>query len=391
MKAARFLLRVLRLLPVLPLLLAGLQATAGTLIVGPDGTPLSLALAVAQARDGDTIEILSGDYRDQPVLIEQRRLTLRGVGQRPVMHGSARAGSQRALWTVRGGEVLVQNIEFRGARAQDASAAGLRLEGGLLTVRDCIFHDNEHGILATNDDQARLRIENTHFGLAPRVVGGLPHLLNVGRIARLDVTGSRFQQGFEGHMIKSRARESFIGYNFLHDGSSGGSSYEIDLPLGGVATVIGNVIGQSPRSQNRVLVAYGSEGSAWERNALHLAHNTLINGMLTPAWFLRVWRDRLPGNTEVLAVNNLLVGPGLFWLGASGHFDGNRPATAGMLADAETYAFELPSDSFWRGSGIDPRQVRGVDLSPKAEFNWPMGNRPLGPDRSSWSPGAFQK
>ncbi len=373
------------------LALAGLAAQAETLIAGPDGVPLSLARAVAMARDGDTIEVLSGDYRDQPLLIEQRKLVLRGVGKRPVMHGGSQPLAQRALWTVRGGEVLVQNIEFRGARAQDGSGAGLRQEGGVLSVRDCSFFDNEHGILAINDDKARLSIENTQFGLAPRVEGGLPHLLNVGRIARLDVTGSRFQQGFEGHMIKSRARESFIGYSFLHDGSTGGSSYEIDLPAGGLATVIGNVIGQSPRTQNRVLVAYGSEGSAWDRNALYLAHNTLINGMRTPAWFLRVWSDKLPAGTDVLAVNNLLVGPGLFWLGAAGLFDGNRPATAGMLADAETYAFELPADSIWRGSGIDPRAVRGVDLSPKAEFSWPMGSRPLSPDRRSWSPGAFQK
>ncbi len=370
---------------------ASVAALAETLLVGPDGSPLSLARALATARDGDTIELLSGDYRNQPVVIDNRRLTLRGLGKRPVVHGSAEPGPQRALWTVRGGDVLVQNIEFRGARAEDASGAGLRQEGGVLTVRDCSFFDNEHGILALNDAEARLRIESTHFGLAPRVEGGLPHLLNVGRIARLDVTGSRFQQGFEGHMIKSRARESFIGYNFLHDGTTGGSSYEIDLPVGGVATVIGNVIGQSPRTQNRVLVAYGSEGSVWERNALYLAHNTLINGMRTPAWFLRVFRDQLPAATEVIAVNNLLVGPGLFWLGAAGYFDGNRPAIPSMLADAETYAFELPPDSIWRGSGIDPRNVRGVDLSPKAEFSWPMGSRPLSPDRGSWSPGAFQK
>jgi hypothetical protein len=39
--------------------------------------------------------------------------------------------------------------------------------------------------------------------MAPKVVGGLYHLLNVGRIAKLSITGSRFQQGFEGHLIKT--------------------------------------------------------------------------------------------------------------------------------------------------------------------------------------------
>lgn len=374
------------------LLAAGWAVAAQVLMVGAEGTPLSLQQALDRAQDGDTIELLPGDYRDAPLLLVNRRLTLRGVGKRPVVHGGSKVGSSKALWTVRGGQVLVENIEFRGARAQDASGAAIRHEGGQLTVRNCALYDNEHGILATHDEAAELTIVDTQFGLAPRVEGGLPHLLNVGRIARLSVQGSRFQAGFEGHMIKSRAAISFIGYNLLHDGNTGASSYEIDLPIGGVATIIGNIIAQSPRSQNPVLIAYGSEGGgAWPSNALYVAHNTLINNGWRPAWFLRTWRDRLPEGNEVIVVNNLVVGPGLFWLGASGYFAGNRPATSGMLADAATYAFELPPDAMWRGSGIDPRQVRGVDLSPKAEFDWPMGSKDLAPGRTLWSPGAFQK
>jgi len=382
----------------LALLVAVVAATGVTtasaaerLVVGPAGVPLTLQQALDKARDGDVIDILPGEYRGPPVVLEQRRLTLRGVGTRPVFNAERKLGSARAIWTVKGGEVVIQNIEFRGARAQDAGGAGVRQDGGVLLLRDCVFYDNEHGVLALNNDAATLTIENTQFGLAPRTVGGLPHLLNVGRIGKLSITGSRFQQGFEGHMIKSRARESFIGYNFIHDGNTGGGSYEIDLPVGGVATVIGNLIGQSPRGQNRVMLAYGAEGRAWERNVLYVAHNTFVNNMLTPAWFMRVWRDKLPEGTEVVAINNLLVGSGVFWLGASGQFQGNRPATQGMLMDTATHAFELPPGSVWRGSGVDPRQVSGQDLSPKAEFNWPMGAKPLSGERSSWSPGAFQK
>ena len=385
-----FLLSLRRLL--LALAVSALPVQAETFIVSAEGSPLLLQQALASAKDGDVIELLPGDYRGQHLLLTNRKLTLRGVGKRPVIHGDGKVSRYPALWTVRGGDISVENIEFRGARAQDASGAGIRHEGGRLTVRNSVFFDNEHGILSINDEAAELIIENTQFGMAPRVVGGLPHMLNVGRIGKLSVQGSRFQQGFEGHMIKSRARESFIGYNLLHDGSTGESSYEIDLPIGGVATVIGNIIGQSPRSQNRVLVAFGAEGnSPWPRNALYLAHNTLINNSYIPAWFLRVWRDRLPAGNEVVSVNNLIVGPGLFWLGASGVFDGNRPVTLGMLADAATHAFELPADSYWRGSGVDPRNVGGVDLSPKAEFGWPMDRKPIPTERSGWSPGAFQK
>lgn len=383
---------VLRLLLVLAWLGATAAQAAETLVAGPEGVPLSLAAAVSQARDGDTIEMLPGEYREAHVVLENRRLTIRGIGKRPLISGGGKpSGMHKALLLVRGGEVTLENLEFRGVRAADGEGAAVRLEGGRLQVRRCEFYDNEYAIHATNDDQAELDIQDSVLGRAPKVVGALYHLLNVGRIARLSVSGSRFQQGFEGHMIKSRARENLISYNFIHDGRRGGASYEIELPAGGLATVIGNVIGQGADSQNRVLLAYGTDGRPWDRNVLLVAHNTFINYKWTPAWFLRVFSDSLPEDTEVVAVNNLLVGPGVFWLGAQGHFDGNRMATLGMLRDADTYAFELTPDSIWRGTGIDPRQLGGRDLSPKAEFEWPVGTRALAADRAGWSPGAFQK
>jgi hypothetical protein len=371
---------------------AAFAQTAQTLVVSPEGSPLSLREALERAADGDTIEMLPGEYREAYAVLENRRLTIRGVGERPRISGAGQpAGNHKALWLVRGGDVTLENLQFRSMRASDGEGAAVRLDGGRLQVRRCEFFDNEYAIHATHEGKAELEIRDSVLGMAPKVVGGLHHLLNVGRIAKLTVSGSRFQQGFEGHMIKSRARENLIVYNFIHDGQRGGASYEIELPAGGLATVIGNIIGQGSESQNRVMLAYGTDGQPWDRNVLLVAHNTFISYKWTPAWFMRVFGDGLPADTEVVAVNNLLVGPGIFWLGAPGHFEGNRPATLGMLRDAETYAFELPPDSVWRGSGIDPRSVGGRDLSPKAEFAWPLGTSALPPGRTVWSPGAHQK
>ena len=370
----------------------GALAQGQTLVVSPEGSPLSLGEALERAADGDTIEMLPGEYREAYAVLENRRLTIRGVGERPRITGPLQpTGKHKALWLVRGGEVTLENLQFRGMRASDGEGAAGRTEGGRLLVRRCEFFENEYAIHATNAQGAELSIQDSVLGMAPKDVGGLHHLLNVGRIARLTVSGSRFQQGFEGHLIKSRARENFIGYNFIHDGLRGGASYEIELPAGGLSTIIGNVIAQGSDSQNRVVLAYGTDGRFWDRNVLLVSHNTFINYKWTPAWFLRVFDDGLPADAEVVAVNNLLVGPGLFGLAAPGRFEGNRPATLGMLRDAETYAFELAPDSVWRGSGIDPRQVGGHDLAPKAEFEWPLGTRALPAGRTSWTPGAFQR
>jgi hypothetical protein len=375
----------------LALLTPDAATAAGTFMVGPAGTPMAIEEAVRLAKDGDTIELLSGDYRDT-LVIENRQLTLRGVGGKtPVVNGDGKVREAHALWTVRGGAVTLENIEFRGARSADGGGAGVRQEGGRLTITRCGFYDNEHGLMATNLESAELRITSSVFGSAPKVVGGRYHLLNVGRIGKLEITATRFQQGFEGHLIKSRAKENLITYNFIHDGVRGGASYEIELANGGVATVIGNVIAQGADSQNPVLVAYGTEGRAWDRNELYVAHNTFLNYGWTPAWFLRVFTDRLPDKVPVYAVNNLLVGPGLFWPAVTGLLEGNRYATRGMLRDIWTYGFELPPDSMWRGSGVDPRSVNGHNLAPVGEFEWPASVRELAPGRTQWSPGAYQR
>ena len=109
-----------------------------------------------------------------------------------------------------------------------------------------------------------------------------------------------------------------------------------------------------------------------------------------PAWFLRVWTDRLPPGTPVRAVNNLTVGIGVFERDARGDFIGNHPATRPMLVDAEALDFALKPNSPLRGLGVDPRNAFDADLSPKAEFTLPVGIRPLS-ELQRWTPGAFQR
>lgn len=362
-------------------------------LVGPEGAALSLEQALAQAADGDIIEMMPGEYTTR-LVIENRRLTFRGLrgAELATIKGDSRPMADKALWTVRGGRVLIEDLVFRGARGADGSGAGLRQEGGELVLRRCRFFDNEHALVAANDEQATITVEAGVFGMAPRVEGGLHHLVSIGRIGRFEVSGTRFQQGFEGHLLKTRARVNHIAYNFIHDGLGGGASLELDIAGGGLATVIGNIIGQGSRTQNPVVLAYGSEGPIWPENRLLLAHNTFVNHDWMPAWFLRVFRDRLPQGVELVAVNNLLAGGGVFEWGNEGLFEGNQHILRRSLADVQTHSFELPPASSLRGTGVDPRRIGGHDLAPKAEFDWRQGSVPLAePNPARWSPGALQK
>jgi hypothetical protein len=370
-------------------LLGSAKVHAETWLVGPKAPALTLREALAQAKDGDTIALLEGEYNAMVGVVTQRQLTIRGIGKRPLLRAGGQIAEGKAMLVVRDGDVTVENLEFRGARAPDGNGAGIRFEKGKLRVVGCAFYDNENGILTGNVSDAELEIIDSMFGEAPRVNGSLPHLLYAGRIGKLSVSGSRFHEGFEGHLIKSRARVSRITYNMIFDGPGGAASYQIDLPNAGVAHIIGNVIGQNADAQNRTVVAYGSEGKAWPESALYMAHNTLLSPSLMPAVYLRIFDDRLPATTPVFAINNLTAGVGVFGLFNKGVFEGNEHTLGRWLRGPTVLDFALPNGSRLRNKGVDPTRVGGQDLSPKAEFMMPIGTRPIQPP-AAWSAGAFQ-
>lgn len=363
---------------------------AETLIVGPAAPSMSLHEALAAARDGDTVALLPGQYTTHSGVVSQKKLTLRSVSERAVLIAPARVAERKAILVVRGEDITIENLEFRGARADDANGAGIRHETGKLTVRNSLFLDNENGILTGNDANAELVIEDSEFGLAPRVEGGLHHLLYVGRIGRFSIRGSRFYSGHEGHLIKTRARESRISYNLIYDGDEGQASYEIDVPNGGMAWIIGNVIGQSPKGQNPVMVAYGSEQSAWPKNGLYVSHNTFVGNPWPPSWNLRVFQDKVPANTEIKVINNISLGLGLLSPGTEGEFRGNEWGfRRRALQSIYTLDFGLTEASGWRDGARPAGTGGGESLEPSAEFKLPRGTRPIKPP-ATWSPGAMQ-
>jgi hypothetical protein len=364
-------------------------AAAAIVRVGPSETITRIADAARLAQDGDTVLILPGEYRGDVAVWRQKQLTIRGAGERPVLIADGASAEGKAIWVIRDGDFVIENIEFRGARVTDGNGAGIRFERGRLEVRACAFVDNQNGLLTGNHPAAELVVRDSLFAEAPRPGHVLPHLLYVGRIARFELTGSRFHNGYEGHLVKSRARVSDIRYNLLYDGPHGGASYELEFPNGGVARVVGNVIGQGADTKNPVVVAYGAEGPAWPENALHLSHNTLTSERSLGAWFLRVWSGGFANGIDVRAVNNLTAGLGVFTLGARGAFHGNYPALQGVLSAPDVLDFTLAEDSILRNRGVDPVQFGDARIVPAAEFSLPIGTRPL-PHPAHWTPGAFQ-
>lgn len=363
-------------------------AAAATMVVGPGERIATIGEAARLARDGEVIEIRPGTYRGQPAVWTQDRLVIRGSGERPVMLGDGQHAEGKGIWVVRGGEVRIENIEFRGARVPQFNGAGIRFERGHLSVRGCRFVDNEMGILTANFPEQTLEVIDSEFGEVPHHPGDLHHLLYVGAIGKFMLRGSRFSGGHLGHLVKSRARESHVLYNMLVDGQDGRASYELEFPNGGLVFVLGNAIGQSASTDNPTMIAYGAEGPRWPDNALYLAHNTLVNDR-SAGDFLRVWKEKFPRGIDIWQINNLLVGPGNFFPPTLGRVEGNYDARRSDLIAIGDTPLRLTNQSFLRGSVRPPASVRGVDLLPTAEFSYPVGSRPLHPS-SRLSPGAFQ-
>jgi Ca2+-binding RTX toxin-like protein len=204
------------------------------------------------------------------------KITLEGVGGMVRMQATGAIPNDKGILVV-DTDATIDHFEFSGAAGASGNAAGIRYQGGALTVTNSYFHDNQNGLLANPSASGTITIRDSEF--AHNGSGdGYTHNLYVGDIAKLSVQDSYFHDAVVGHQIKSRAEVTEISNTRIFD-NSGSSSYSIDLPNGGRATLTGNVIEQGPNGGNPNIVAFGEEGGLHAGSALTLSGNTVINDM----------------------------------------------------------------------------------------------------------------
>lgn len=331
------------------------------------------------------IEVQAGQYTSDVATWTQDDLTLRAVGGRVRLLAQGHSEQGKGIFVCQGRRMVIEGFDFVGARVPDRNGAGVRLERGSLTLRDCRFEDNENGLLSANDASIELDIENCDFG--PIVAGtGRTHNCYVGAIGRLSVTGSYFHQGASGHLMKTRAAVNHIFYNRFSDEIGGRASFELEFPNGGLALVVGNLIQQSATTENPHLIAYGNEGLNGPRHELQLIHNTLVDRRPSRGIYLRT----APGTQQVRLVNNLLAGNPKFQPDAGWEAYNNFMVDwdSFMLAIREDY--RLSPQSALRGRAVDSgASSTGVKLRPTRQYRHPCGTEALAAGLAL-SPGAFQ-
>ena len=251
-------------------------ATPRSLTVGPSGTYHTIQDAVNAAANGDTILISAGTYTDQSITIA-KNISLVGVNGRPLLTQSKTIANGKAFLVTQG-NITISNLEFANASVPDHNGAGIRFEGGTLVVQSSVFRDNQEGILGGAYPNGEVTITGSTF-LRNGYGDGYSHGIYIGAIRKLTVSNSTFQETKVGHHIKSRASESNILNNVITDDTAGTASYDIDLPNGGNATIMGNTITKGPAAQNTTFISYGEEGSAPTSAVCTITSNYLTSMM----------------------------------------------------------------------------------------------------------------
>jgi hypothetical protein len=271
---------------VLLLLLASPAAAERVLRVGPGEAFAVPSQAAAVARAGDRVLIAPGSYRDCA--------TWRAAGLHIVADGGAVEISgpvcgDKALFVVAAPGITIEGLTFRGAVATPGNGAGIRAEGGDLTVRRSRFEGNQNGILtAGHMPAATLAIEDSVFIGNGFLREDCAHGLYAGDLALVAIRRSRFEATRACHHVKSRARRTEIIDTLIADAEPGQASYLVDLPNGGDLLLRGGELRKGPRSGNpRAAVVVGAEGVTQPTASLLVEGTRFVNLMPRPTTFLR--------------------------------------------------------------------------------------------------------
>ncbi len=340
--------------------------------VGPSHAYTMPSQVSMLVQNGDTVDIDAGNYPSDVCRWQANNLLLRGVGGLAQLESNGLSWGDKAIWVIQGNDNRVEWIEFSECTSTSHNGAGIRYEGLNLTVSHCYFHNNEDGILGGAFHPCKVVIEFSEF--AYNGYGdGFSHNLYIGNIDTLIFRYNYSHHTYVGHELKSRAYVNYILYNRLSNEATGTASREIDLPNGGLAIIMGNIIQQGVNGQNSNLVGYGLEGLTNPApHNLYLVNNTLVNEK--PAGnFVNVQA----GTNIYKSYNNIFAGAGSFLSGTPTTLDtaGNKmyPAIASAgFANSVAYDYHLLAFS----SAIDAGTTAGAassgfSLTPVSEYLHP--------------------
>jgi len=325
--------------------------------------------AAKVASDGTVVLIDAGEYPGGVAHWPQDNITIIGVGGRPHIKAAGMAIENRDIWLFEGNNVVVENMEFSGARSSKSqNGAGIRHVGANLIVRHSFFHDSDNGILTWKAPNGQITIEFSEF--ARNGYGdGQSHNVYIGRTGRLTFRYNYSHAAKDGHLLKSRARRNDISYNRL-TGEEGNVSYVIDLPDGGIAYIVGNEIEKAVESRNPYVISFGQEGLTSDVNRLFVVNNSIYNR------YDKTILVRNTSETPTIIANNLIGGAPVGLVTGEYKAAGNQAFPSHGMVDPRELNFALGDIASAIDSGVELEDVSaGLPVIPVAEYVHPVSMR----------------
>ncbi len=344
--------------------------------VGAGRTYAKPSAVMLLVNDGDTVNIDAGTYTADVAKWTKDDLVFRGVGGLAHLKADLTSSGRKAIWVMEGNNAIIQFVEFSGCHdtmAIDKNWAGIREEGFGLTISNCYFHDNDNGILAGAKAGSKITIEYSEFS-NNGFPDGYSHNLYIGEIDTLIFRYNYSHHTKQGHELKSRAHVNYILYNRLTNEANGTASRNVDLPQGGLAIVMGNIIQQSTTTSNSNLIGYKLEATSNPGpHNLYLINNTIVSDRNTAIFVsLGTAVDLYKG------YNNIFVGPGSLLSGTSTSIDTSNNVYLASIVSAgfknsSVYDYHLLISS----PAIDKGKNAGLasnsfPLSPSFEYSHPI-------------------
>ena len=323
--------------------------------------------------DGDTVLIDPGLYEnDIQVTWRANNLLIRG-NSLPELRASDKILSDhsngKGIFVIKGTDNIVEGIKFTNSKVVDHNGAGIRQEGRNLLLTHCIFDGNENGILCGKIDSCKIIIEHCQFLKSGSSANpGYQHNIYIGHIDTLIFRYNLTQEAVaEGHELKSRAYNNFILYNRIANLTTV-DSRNIDLPNGGTAVILGNIIEQGQNSANSGILGFGLEGlSNPGPHNLYICSNTIVNKMNKGNFF------NVAAIDTFILKNNICVGKmtGGFLLGTPAFLDSSNniiddDINYPKFEDVQNSDYNLTWDSPACDKGVIGIQTnQGFSLLPK--------------------------